>query len=390
MSLSVAVISLQRVKRERLTNAQARRVALAAQGFGVPRPDRAITIRDVQAMINRLGQFQIDSINVVTRAQFMPLFSRLGPYDTAPARASRAPAAPPAVRVLGARREPDRRHPAAAAPVPDAGRLPRRLGRGGAGRPGEPRIWSSSSASEVAARGPISARQLEVEEERDRSNWGWNWSGGQDRPGVAVLLRRGRLGLSQLPVRAGLRPARTGAAAAPCWPYRPRRPRSPCVGLVRRAAQALGVASEFCLRDYFRTRPAMTREAIATLVESGELHSGHRAGLGRTALLPVASGPAAAPDRGPGAAQPVRLDDLRAEPAGAAVRLRTTGSRSTSRSRSGSTATTSIRSCWTTRSSPGSTSRPTGPRGVLRVNSAWLEPGQDPRYVAGELATELS
>ena len=31
-------------------------------------------------------------------------------------------------------------------------------------------------AGEVAARGPISARELEVEEERDRSNWGWNWS----------------------------------------------------------------------------------------------------------------------------------------------------------------------------------------------------------------------
>ncbi len=28
-------------------------------------------------------------------------------------------------------------------------------------------------------------------------------------------------------------------------------------------------------------------------------------------------------------------------------------------------------------------------RGVLRVNSAWLEPGQDPAYVAGELAAEL-
>ena len=29
---------------------------------------------------------------------------------------------------------------------------------------------------EVAARGPVSARELEVEEDRDRSSWGWNWS----------------------------------------------------------------------------------------------------------------------------------------------------------------------------------------------------------------------
>ena len=66
------------MRRDHLSRAQARRIALAAQGFGRPRPDRPVTMRDVQATINRLGQFQIDSINVVTRAHFMPLFSRLG------------------------------------------------------------------------------------------------------------------------------------------------------------------------------------------------------------------------------------------------------------------------------------------------------------------------
>ena len=69
------------MRRERLSLAQARRVALAAQGFGRARPNRPVTTRDVQAMTDRLAQFQIDSINVVTRAQFLPLFSRLGPYD---------------------------------------------------------------------------------------------------------------------------------------------------------------------------------------------------------------------------------------------------------------------------------------------------------------------
>ena len=62
------------VRRESLSKAEARRIALAAQGFGVPKRERAVTMRDVQAVTSRLAQFQIDSINVVTRAHFMPLF----------------------------------------------------------------------------------------------------------------------------------------------------------------------------------------------------------------------------------------------------------------------------------------------------------------------------
>ena len=66
----------------RLTLGAARRIGLAAQGVGAPRPVSP-TMRHVQAQIDRVAQFQIDSVNVAVRAHYMPLFSRLGPYDTA-------------------------------------------------------------------------------------------------------------------------------------------------------------------------------------------------------------------------------------------------------------------------------------------------------------------
>ncbi|MDN5803099.1 MAG: winged helix DNA-binding domain-containing protein, partial [Microlunatus sp.] len=78
---SVAAGSEAKRPRERLSLTEARRVALAAQGFGRPQPVRP-TMRDIQATVNRLAQFQIDSINIVARAHYLPLFSRLGPYDT--------------------------------------------------------------------------------------------------------------------------------------------------------------------------------------------------------------------------------------------------------------------------------------------------------------------
>ncbi len=66
-----------------LTTTQARRIALAAQGFTRPRPglDGEVASRHVNRIIERLGFFQIDSVNVLARAHYMPLFSRLGPYD---------------------------------------------------------------------------------------------------------------------------------------------------------------------------------------------------------------------------------------------------------------------------------------------------------------------
>jgi uncharacterized protein YcaQ len=59
---------------------EARRLALAAQGFHRKRPARA-TVRHLRDTIRRLGLLQIDCVNVVCAAHYMVPFSRLGPYD---------------------------------------------------------------------------------------------------------------------------------------------------------------------------------------------------------------------------------------------------------------------------------------------------------------------
>jgi uncharacterized protein len=257
------------VPRESLSKAEARRIALAAQGFGVPKRERPLTMRDVQAVTTRLAQFQIDSINVVTRAHFMPLFSRLGPYD-------------PALLERAAYRAPRRlfEYWGHAASLIDVSLQPLLRFRM---EPGFRDVWAGVERAalqnanlipfvrdEVAARGPISARDLEVVEQRDRSNWGWNWS--RVKTVLEWLFYVGEVTSAyrnsqfervyDLPER--VIPRSVLAMPTPT-------PQESVTGLIRHAARALGIASESCLRDYFRTRAAMTRHAIATLLESGEI-----------------------------------------------------------------------------------------------------------------------
>ncbi len=64
-----------------LSLAEARRIALAAQGFEQPRPRAAVRAQHLRRTIQRLGLVQIDMVNVVVPAHYHVLYSRLGPYD---------------------------------------------------------------------------------------------------------------------------------------------------------------------------------------------------------------------------------------------------------------------------------------------------------------------
>ncbi len=253
---------------ERLSPALARRVALAAQGFGRPESSRPVGLRDVVALTRRLGQLQIDSINVVTRAHFVPAFSRLGPYD--PTLVERAAFSSPR-RLF--------EYWGHAASLLDVGLEPLlrfRMREGAHAWGGVDRVARDNPAlvdrvrAEVAERGPVSARQLEVEEVRSRDQWGWNWSA--VKTVLEWLFYVGEVSSAyrnsqfervyDLPDR--VLPAAVRAEPTPSVEDSVR-------GLVRRAAAALGVATEPALRDYFRTRPAATQQAVAELVETGEL-----------------------------------------------------------------------------------------------------------------------
>ena len=175
---------------ERLSPAQARRVALAAQGFGRPAPTRPVGLRDVVALTHRLGQFQIDSINVVTRAHFVPTFSRLGPYD-------------PALLERAAFRAPRRLfeywgHAASLLDVDLEPLLRFRMREGAHAWGGVDAVARANPAlvdlvrGEVADRGPVSARAARGRARPGRARprpLGVELVGGQDRPRVAVLRR---------------------------------------------------------------------------------------------------------------------------------------------------------------------------------------------------------
>lgn len=70
-----------KVNGDDLPVAAARRIALGAQGFAGGRPIGRIDVRRMRSAITDAGVLQVDAVNVLTRAHYLPLFSRLGNYS---------------------------------------------------------------------------------------------------------------------------------------------------------------------------------------------------------------------------------------------------------------------------------------------------------------------
>lgn len=250
---------------ERLSLGQARRIALAAQGFGTRRP-AAVNQGHLRRAVDRLGLHQIDSVNVLVRAHYLPAFSRLGDYDRS--LLDRA--------AWG--RKSDRRlfeywaHEASLLPLDMHPLLRWRMALADRGEIG----WKSMRAFATEHRSQAEAVLKRIREEgplaasdfphgRSRSGW-WEW-GDTKRAlewlfwagHVTTRTRRGSFervyDLTERVIPGSILALPTPSAA------------DAQRMLIDSSAKALGVATAGDLRDYFRLGVDGARRAIADLVE---------------------------------------------------------------------------------------------------------------------------
>ncbi|MFN9927604.1 MAG: winged helix-turn-helix domain-containing protein [Phenylobacterium sp.] len=254
--------------RDTLSAAEARRIALAAQGFGTDR-DAAVGRRQLSKLTDRLGVIQIDSVNVVSRTHYLPAFSRLGAYprelleDLAWGRkrpwfeywAHEASILPLSAQPLFRWRMEDAQSGVG-------------VWKGIARFLRERRDLAERALETIADRGPLAASELEIGRKGEGGWWGWSegkriveglfWTGA-----LTTATRRGTFeriyGLPELVLPSDVHGAPT--------PPRDEAQR----GLYRIAARAMGVSTAKDLRDYFRMPVEGAKDRIAELVEAGEL-----------------------------------------------------------------------------------------------------------------------
>ncbi|AMZ71851.1 MULTISPECIES: winged helix-turn-helix domain-containing protein [Pseudomonas] len=249
---------------------QARRLALAAQGFDGRSPPASVQPSRLNRLIERLGVLQIDSVNALVRSHYLPLFSRLGHYNR--------DLLDQAAWSQGRRRTLFEYwgHEASLLPMSMYPLMRWRMNRasGGEGiyqqlaRFGQERqdVIRRVLAS-VQEQGALGAGSLSTRQEKAGPWWDWSaekhalewlFAAGE----VTVAGRRGFERLYDLPER--VLPASILQQPLPDEAQAQR-------ALLLHAADALGIATEKDLRDYFRLAPADSRGRLAELEEAGEL-----------------------------------------------------------------------------------------------------------------------
>ncbi|MGO4445896.1 winged helix-turn-helix domain-containing protein [Mycobacterium sp. 2YAF39] len=272
----------------RLTTAQARRIAVAAQGFTEAPPSGAVTRAHLRRLVSRIQVLQLDSVSVAVRAHYAPVFSRLGPYDrdvldrAAWSHTARSP------RLLVEYWA----HEAALMAVDDWPLLRWRMREYADGRWGKEivkknRRLADDVVAAIAELGPSTAGQIEAHlgsEQRGRKGPWWDrsdtkwvtealWSSG-------VLTTATRIGFARhydltervLPPEVVARQVDDDEAVRE---------------LSLRAAGALGIGTEADIRDYFRLSPKQSKPAVAKLVADGVLETVDVDGWAAPAYMPA-------------------------------------------------------------------------------------------------------
>jgi len=271
-----------------LSPREARQLAIAAQGLGVPRPSprRRPGAPQLRTLMERIGTIQLDAVNVVQRTQFLVPFSRLGAYEPSALRDLTAPGGP-WFEYWG--------HAASLLPL-ELHRLFRwRMQRWSddevenATAQQRRRAWHEDHREyvaavhdEIAGRGPLTAAQLS-DPRRQAGEW---WARRSDgRRALELLFGEGRLAawrnarferVYDLPER--VIPPEVLAAPTPRVEDAQRE-------LMAIAAAAMGVATVTDMANYFWIAPAVARTAVAELVEEGRLAPMNVRGWGRPAYV---------------------------------------------------------------------------------------------------------
>lgn len=258
--------------KDELTAAAARRIALAAQGFGLPRPAGQITARHIRKVVDTMAVLQLDSVNVLSRSHYLPVYSRLGSYPREILD-----------RLTGHAAGRLRReyveywaHEASLVPLSTHPLLRWRMARAADEAWGsiqrvareKPELLADVRRM-VASDGPVRSGDLGIERAAKKPGQMWQWHDG--KVALEYLFWAGEIGAARrinferhydliervLPLHILNQPTPSPADAQR--------------ELVRIAARAYGVATEPDLGDYFRLPRAVSKLRVAELVEAGEL-----------------------------------------------------------------------------------------------------------------------
>ncbi len=275
-----AAVSVPRARID-LSLSEARRITLAAQGLDAPRPrlaSRAALLRSV----DRLGVLQIDAVNVLARAHYVPFFSRHGVYDVDLLDSAAYGKSRALFEYWGHQASllPTALHPFFRWRMEQAARgdgIYGGLMRFGRSR----RKYIDAVLAEVRERGPLRAGELTSSKPRKGAWWGWSdakralewlfWAGF-----VTTSTRKNFERLYDAPER--VLPAAILALPTPRIEDAHRE-------LVRVSARALGIATDDDLADYFRLKNREARPRVAELVEEGALREVRVEGIDKPLYL---------------------------------------------------------------------------------------------------------